>query len=59
MSSSTSAPIPPTPMWCASQLQARLFDWLRNRRIHPTVSHNAMAGWTRKEEEVGIHIGRW
>jgi hypothetical protein len=36
-----------------------LFDWLRNRRIHPTVSHAAMTGWTRKEDSVGIHIGRW
>jgi len=41
------------------RFQARLFDWLRKRRIHPTVSHAAMAGWTRKEEEAGIHIGRW
>ena len=41
------------------RFQARLFDWLRNRRIHPTISHDAMAGWTRKEDEVGIHIGRW
>ncbi len=39
--------------------QAMLFDWLRNRRIHPTVSHAAMTGWTRKEDSVGIHIGRW
>jgi arylsulfatase A-like enzyme len=41
------------------RFQARLFDWLRNRRIHPTVSHAAMIGWTRKEDEVGIHIGKW
>lgn len=41
------------------RFQTRLFDWLRNRRIHPTVSHDVMAGWTRKEEEVGIHIGHW
>lgn len=39
--------------------QAMLFDWLRNRKIHPTVSHAAMTGWTRKEESAGIHIGRW
>ncbi|MFY0479209.1 sulfatase-like hydrolase/transferase [Achromobacter marplatensis] len=39
--------------------QAALFDWLRKRKIHPTISHRAMTQWTRKEEKVGIHIGRW
>ncbi|WP_454674621.1 sulfatase-like hydrolase/transferase [Achromobacter pestifer] len=39
--------------------QMMLFDWLRNRKIHPTVSHAAMTSWTRKEEASGIHIGRW
>ncbi|MBO9329121.1 sulfatase-like hydrolase/transferase [Achromobacter xylosoxidans] len=39
--------------------QALLFEWLRNRRIHPTVSGETMAAWTRKEESTGIHIGRW
>jgi arylsulfatase A-like enzyme len=38
---------------------AALFDWLRTRAIHPTVSHQAMADWTAKEHRVGIHIGVW
>lgn len=41
------------------RMQNLLFDWLRQRRIHPTVSHDAMAAWTRKEEKAGIHIGVW
>jgi arylsulfatase A-like enzyme len=41
------------------RMQNMLFDWLRQRRIHPTVSHASMAAWTRKEEKAGIHIGMW
>jgi arylsulfatase A-like enzyme len=41
------------------RMQNKLFDWLRQRRIHPTVSHESMAAWTRKEEQAGIHIGVW
>lgn len=36
-----------------------LFDWLRARRIHPTVTDQAIAEWTTKEFKVGIHIGVW
>jgi len=41
------------------RMQDMLFDWMRNRRIHPTVSHEAMAAWTGKEKKAGIHIGVW
>jgi len=39
--------------------QSRLFDWLRARRNHPTVSYPSMQAWTQREEQAGIHIGRW
>lgn len=41
------------------RMQNIMFDWLRQRRIHPTVSHEAMASWTRKEQQAGIQIGIW
>jgi arylsulfatase A-like enzyme len=41
------------------ELAALLFDWLRHRKIHPTVSYRTMAEWTEKEQKVGIHIGVW
>lgn len=41
------------------QMRERLFDWLRHRKIHPTVDYSKMAQWTRKEASVGIHIGHW
>ncbi len=41
------------------ELSGLLFDWLRHRKIHPTVSYRAMAEWTEKEQKVGIHIGVW
>ena len=36
-----------------------LFDWLRRRRIHPTVSDREIDGWTAQEARVGTHIGVW
>lgn len=41
------------------RLLACLFDWLRRRKIHPTVDYATMAAWSRKEIEVGILIGKW
>jgi arylsulfatase A-like enzyme len=38
---------------------ALLFDWLRKRRIHPTVSEQETAAWTAREASSGIHIGVW
>ena len=38
---------------------ALLFDWLRARRIHPTVTDAAIAAWTGNEEKAGILIGHW
>ena len=36
-----------------------LFDWLRQRRIHPTVSHQTIEGTTASEARSGTHIGVW
>jgi arylsulfatase A-like enzyme len=36
-----------------------LFDWLRQRRIHPTISDREMAEYTAKERQTGAHIGVW
>lgn len=36
-----------------------LFDWIRSRQIHPTVSAQSMADWTDKEFRIGIQIGAW
>jgi arylsulfatase A-like enzyme len=36
-----------------------LFEWLRNRRIHPTVSHAQMDGCTAHEARIGTRIGEW
>lgn len=41
------------------RLRERLFEWLRQRKIHPTVSYQRMAAWTRKEQEAGIQICAW
>lgn len=41
------------------RLMAHLFEWLRRRKIHPTVDYQKMAGWSKKEREVGILIGAW
>jgi arylsulfatase A-like enzyme len=36
-----------------------LFDWLRHRRVHPTVSYREMDGWTAQEARIGTRIGVW
>jgi arylsulfatase A-like enzyme len=36
-----------------------LFDWLRQRRIHPTVSHREMDECTAHEARIGTRIGVW
>ena len=36
-----------------------LFDWLRHRKIHTTISDAAIAGWTAAERDQGIVIGEW
>jgi arylsulfatase A-like enzyme len=36
-----------------------LFDWVRHRRVHPTVSHREMDGWTAQEARIGTRIGAW
>jgi arylsulfatase A-like enzyme len=36
-----------------------LFDWLRQRRIHPTVSHREMDECTAHEARIGTRIGAW
>jgi arylsulfatase A-like enzyme len=36
-----------------------LFDWLRKRQIHPTVSEREMQACTAKERLSGTHIGVW
>ena len=41
------------------QHRCALFDWLRNRRIHPTVSHREMDGCTAHEARIGTRIGTW
>jgi arylsulfatase A-like enzyme len=38
---------------------ALLFEWLRNRRIHPTVSHSEMDGCSAHEARIGTRIGQW
>jgi arylsulfatase A-like enzyme len=39
--------------------EAMLFDWLRNRKIHPTVSDLEMDATTTLEARSGTHIGVW
>ncbi|MDE2453370.1 MAG: sulfatase-like hydrolase/transferase, partial [Burkholderiales bacterium] len=41
------------------QMAARLFDWLRARKRFPTISHEDIAQWNRRELETGIKIGFW
>jgi hypothetical protein len=41
------------------RLYQHLVSWLRSRKIHPTISYPKMAGWSRKEQDVGILIGVW
>jgi arylsulfatase A-like enzyme len=41
------------------RLCQHLVSWLRSRKIHPTISDQKMAAWTRKEQDVGILIGVW
>ena len=41
------------------QMAARLFDWLRARKRFPTISHDDIAQWNRRELETGIKIGFW
>jgi len=36
-----------------------LFGWLRQRRIHPTVTDREIDGWTAREARAGPHIGVW
>jgi arylsulfatase A-like enzyme len=36
-----------------------LFDWMRHRRIHPTVSLQEMDGCTANEARIGTRIGEW
>jgi arylsulfatase A-like enzyme len=36
-----------------------LFDWLRNRRIHPTIDERSIARWTDDEWQLGVRIGAW
>ncbi len=39
--------------------ETMLFDWLRHRKIHTTISDADIAGWTAAERDQGIAIGEW
>jgi arylsulfatase A-like enzyme len=40
-------------------LERQLFDWLRRRKSHVTVSNAFVAGWSARAAKIGIEIGRW
>jgi arylsulfatase A-like enzyme len=42
-----------------ARMCARLFDWLRQRKNIPTISHADIEAWNRREVESGILIGQW
>jgi arylsulfatase A-like enzyme len=42
-----------------AELETLLVDWTRERNIHPTMPNATIAGWNKKEVEVGIEIGTW
>lgn len=37
----------------------RLFEWLRHRKIHPTVDYQRMSAWTREDEDMDFQICAW
>jgi arylsulfatase A-like enzyme len=41
------------------QMAQRLADWLRQRKRMPTIAHDAIEQWNRREVEAGIRIGVW
>ncbi|MNX87881.1 Choline-sulfatase [compost metagenome] len=41
------------------EMQARLFDWLRQRRRFTTIAPSDIERWNRRELEIGIDIGTW
>jgi arylsulfatase A-like enzyme len=49
------------PAWAGirAELLAAMFDWLRQRRRFPGISHEAIATWNRNELAAGIEIGAW
>lgn len=42
-----------------NELLARLFEWLRQRKRFPTISHEDIAAWNTRELATGIQIGVW
>ena len=42
-----------------AELAGRLFEWMRSRRRMPTIRHEDIEGWNRREVETGIRIGEW
>ena len=42
-----------------AEMAARLFAWLRARKRFPTIGHEDIAQWNRREVKAGIQIGRW
>ncbi len=41
------------------QMAARMFDWLRQRKRCPTIAHDDIEQWNRREVAAGIRIGHW
>jgi arylsulfatase A-like enzyme len=41
------------------QMAARLFEWLRQRKRFPTITHEDIVQWNRREVAAGILIGAW
>lgn len=42
-----------------AELAGRLFEWMRSRRSMPTIRHEDIALWNRREVQTGIRIGAW
>jgi arylsulfatase A-like enzyme len=40
-------------------MAARMFDWLRARKRYPTIRHDDIEQWNRREVKAGIRIGQW
>jgi arylsulfatase A-like enzyme len=41
------------------EMAGRLFAWMRGRRRMPTITHEAIEQWNRREVQAGIRIGEW
>ncbi|GAA4349285.1 alkaline phosphatase family protein [Variovorax defluvii] len=42
-----------------AEMAARLFAWLRARKRFPTIRHEDIEQWNRREVKAGIQIGHW